>query len=350
MNRIARAALAALALVMAGLGARAALDREMLARGLEAPGFTLPDQDGKTHRLADYRGRTVVLAFYPADMTPGCTLEARSLRDGMPALRSRGVQVLGISVQDVKSKRQFCDKESLNYTLLADVGGTVADQYGVRAPNGMARRVTFIVDGSGRISDVMDKVDVANHARQVLAALPAAPNALVAIGKPVASFSLPAASDGRLVPLFGDRKQNATVVFFISTQCPVSRGYDARMRALANEFTARGVRFVGVNANAGEPASMVAEHAKSAGFRFAVLKDPDNAVSDRFLAAVTPTAYLMDSRGVLRYHGRIDDSQDAGHVTSHDLMNAIEAVLEGKEPPRTEARAFGCSIKRASRT
>ncbi len=319
--------------------------------GRAAPDFTLPDQDGKQHRLSAYRGNTVVLAFYPADMTPGCTLEARSLRDKMDEFRQMGVQVFGISVQDVKSKREFCDKEGLNFPLLADVGGKVAKQYGVLAPAGFAQRVTFIINPQGQIAQVITDVNVNAHGEQVLALLKQQPTAQGAnwrakIGQPVPDFRLPRADNGRMESVYGDRKQKATVVMFIATRCPVSNAYNERMRAIAQEYMPKGVRFVGINSNVIEPVEEVAEHARQNGFPFPVLKDGGNKIADHFNAQFTPEIFVLDSKGVLRYHGRIDDSQNPANITSHDLRITLDALLAGKNPPRAETKAFGCTIKR----
>ncbi len=324
-----------------------------LPKGRPAPDFTLPDQDGKQHRLSAYRGKTVVLAFYPADMTPGCTLEARSLRDKMSEFKQLGVQVFGISVQDVKSKREFCDKEGLNYSLLADVGGKVAKQYGVLAPAGVAQRVTFIINPAGQIAQVITDVNVNGHGEQVLALLKQQPTASAPanwqakMGQPVPDFQLPRADNGKMESVYGDRKQKATVVMFIATRCPISNAYNERMRTIAQEYMAKGVRFVGINSNVIEPTQEVAEHAKQNAFPFSVLKDEGNRIADRFNAQFTPEIFVMDAKGVLRYHGRIDDSQNAANITSHDLRDTLNALLAGKNPPRAETKAFGCTIKRA---
>lgn len=323
-----------------------------LPKGRTAPDFNLPDQDGKLHRLSAYRGKTVVLAFYPADMTPGCTLEARSLRDAMPQFEQMGVQVFGISVQDVKSKREFCDREGLNFPLLADVGGKVAKQYGVLMPAGLAQRVTFIIAPSGQIAQVITDVNVQQHGEQVLAllkqqpAIPPAANWQAKLGQPIPNFQLPRADNGKMESVYGDRKQKVTVIMFIATRCPVSNAYNERMRAIAQEYMAKGVRFVGINSNVIEPTEEVAEHAKQNRFPFPVLKDEGNKIADRFNAQFTPEIFVVDAKGVLRYHGRIDDSQDPANITSHDLRDTLDALLAGKNPPRAETKAFGCTIKR----
>lgn len=344
-----------LAVAFMGAGAlwfTGSLFADPLPQGRPAPDFALPDQDGKQHRLSAYRGKTVVLAFYPADMTPGCTLEARSLRDKMSEFKQLGVQVFGISVQDVKSKREFCDKEGLNYPLLADVGGKVAKQYGVLAPAGVAQRVTFIINPAGQIAQVITDVNVNGHGEQVLALLKQQPTVSAAanwqakMGQPVPDFQLPRADNGKMESVYGDRKQKATVVMFIATRCPISNAYNERMRTIAQEYMAKGVRFVGINSNVIEPTQEVAEHAKQNGFPFPVLKDEGNRIADRFNAQFTPEIFVMDAKGVLRYHGRIDDSQNPANITSHDLRDTLNALLAGKNPPRAETKAFGCTIKR----
>ena len=112
------------------------------------------------------------MAFYPADMTPGCTLEARSLRDAMPKIKALGAVVFGISVQDTASHKRFCAAEKLNYRLLADSSRRVSSAYGVLSePNGVARRVTFLIDPKGIIRAVDEAVNPATHGRDVVAKL-----------------------------------------------------------------------------------------------------------------------------------------------------------------------------------
>lgn len=337
--------------VMGTLWLTGSLFANPVASGRPAPDFTLPDQDGKQHRLSAYRGKTVVLAFYPADMSPGCTLEARSLRDKMAEFQQLGIQVFGISVQDVKSKREFCDREGLNYPLLADVGGKVAKRYGVLAPAGLAQRVTFIINPQGQIAQVISDVNVSAHGEQVLALLKQQPAVQAAnwraqIGQPIPDFRLPRVDNGKLESVYGDRKQKATVVMFIATRCPVSNAYNERMTTIAQEYMKKGVRFVGINSNFIEPTEEVAQHAKQHGFPFPVLKDEGNKIADHFNAQFTPEIFVMDAKGVLRYHGRIDDSQNPANITSHDLRITLDALLAGKNPPREETKAFGCTIKR----
>lgn len=142
--------------------------------GIMAPDFVLTADDGKVYSLSGFRGRWVVLAFYPADMTPGCTLEARSLRDAMPKITALGAVVFGISVQDATSHKRFCTAERLNYRLLDDSKRRVSSAYGVLTkPDGLARRVTFFVDPKGNIRAVDAAVNPATHGQDVVAKLEA---------------------------------------------------------------------------------------------------------------------------------------------------------------------------------
>jgi peroxiredoxin len=151
--------------------------------------------------------------------------------------------------------------------------------------------------------------------------------------------------DGKAVA-FSSLKGPVTVVTFIATQCPVSNSYNQRMAALYKDYTAKNVKFIFVNANRSEPASEVRDHAKRVGFPFAVYKDPDNVLADRFDAQVTPESYVIDDSGVIRYHGAIDDNMNEPRARAHPLRVALDAVLAGKPVTSTETKAFGCTIKR----
>ena len=149
---------------------------------------------------------------------------------------------------------------------------------------------------------------------------------------------------------FSSLKGNVTVVTFVSVQCPVSNAYNDRMNSLYRDYSAKGVKFIFLNANRTEPANEVAEHAKAVGWAFPVYKDEGNRVADRFNAQVTPENYVIDRAGEIRYHGSIDDSQNAARVHSQSLRAALDAVLAGSAVATPETKAFGCSIKRARKT
>jgi peroxiredoxin len=141
-------------------------------------------------------------------------------------------------------------------------------------------------------------------------------------------------------------KGGVTVVIFISTQCPISNGYNERMKALHNDYTGKGVHFIFLNANNSESAAAVETHARSHGFPFAVYKDHGNAAADKFGAQVTPETFVVDSAGVIRYHGAIDDATNEARVHNQGLRMALDAVLTGKPVAAAETKAFGCTIKR----
>jgi peroxiredoxin Q/BCP len=115
--------------------------------GDEAPSFDLPGSGDRTYRLSDYRGKGVILAFYPGDFTTVCTKQFCSYRDNSDQIAALGVDLLGISPQSVDSHERFIQEKSLNVPLLADEGLKVAKAYGVAAPGGFVRRSTFVIDG-----------------------------------------------------------------------------------------------------------------------------------------------------------------------------------------------------------
>ena len=151
----------------------------MVEEGKPAPDFELTSDDGDTVHLSDFRGKPVVLYFYPKDDTPGCTTQACGIRDSYDAFAERGAVVLGVSPDSETSHVKFKEKYGLPFTLLADPEHKVADEYGtwVEKKNygktymGIERS-TFVIDGDGRIAKVMRRVKPDTHAEKVLAALP----------------------------------------------------------------------------------------------------------------------------------------------------------------------------------
>ncbi len=141
-----------------------------LAVGTDAPAFTVKDTDGNTVSLADYKGKTVVLYFYPKDDTPGCTKQACSFRDASNEYQNKDVVVLGVSADDEASHQAFTQKYNLNFPLLADTNKTLIAAYDVDG-GGYAKRVTYVIDGNGKIVHVDANVNTSNHASDVLASL-----------------------------------------------------------------------------------------------------------------------------------------------------------------------------------
>jgi peroxiredoxin Q/BCP len=159
--------------VAAGAAGAAAQDAPKV--GDPAPAFRLQDQHGKWHSLEDYRGKWLVVYFYPKDNTPGCTTEACDLRDNIFAYRDLGAVILGISVDDVASHKSFSEEHGLPFTILADPDKQVTTRYGVLTKflgmMELARRDTFIIDPQGRIAKHYMKVDPSTHSAMVLADL-----------------------------------------------------------------------------------------------------------------------------------------------------------------------------------
>jgi peroxiredoxin Q/BCP len=146
--------------------------------GAKAPVFSAPDQTGQPVSLGDFKGKTVVLYFYPKDDTPGCTTEACSFRDEFAAFKKKGAVVLGVSPDDAESHATFAWKFSLPFTLLADVDRKIAQAYGVWVEKSMygkkymgVERSTFVIDGDGRLKAVYRKVKPAEHVAELLADL-----------------------------------------------------------------------------------------------------------------------------------------------------------------------------------
>jgi alkyl hydroperoxide reductase subunit AhpC len=164
------------------------------------------------------------------------------------------------------------------------------------------------------------------------------------VGGKIAAFKL---TDLKGAPVsVSPEPGDVTVVLFISAICPVSNNYIIRMNDLYRDEAPKGVKFFFINANQNEKPAEVEDHARRAGFAFPVYKDVNNVVADRFGAQSTPEAFVIDGAGIVRYHGRIDDSQNPARIQQNSLRLAIDAVLAGREVTAPETKAFGCTIKR----
>lgn len=153
----------------------AASGQTVLKVGDKAPDFTAKDQDGKQVSLSDYRGKKVILYFYPKDNTPGCTAQACNLRDNKELLTKEGYEVLGVSTDDETSHKDFQAKYSLPFSLVADTDKSINQKYGVwveKERDGKkfmgTARTTFIIDAKGMITQIIDKVETKEHASQIL--------------------------------------------------------------------------------------------------------------------------------------------------------------------------------------
>ena len=140
-----------------------------------APDFTGLTQEGNSLSLSDLKGSRIVLYFYPKDNTSGCTLEAKSLRDGKAELAERGYRIIGVSPDSERSHQNFCAKHDLNFTLLADTDHSICEAFGVWAEKSMygrkyigVVRTTFLLDEEGRITHIFNKVKTAEHYQQIV--------------------------------------------------------------------------------------------------------------------------------------------------------------------------------------
>jgi thioredoxin-dependent peroxiredoxin len=157
------------------LPARAADNATMPAVGQTAPAFTLPSQDGTPISLSQYKGKWVVLYFYPRDMTTGCTIEAHKFQDALSQFDAKNAVILGVSVDSSDSHKQFCAKDGLTFHLLSDTSHSVVTAYGSLGSFNnivIANRNTFLIDPQGNIKQVWVKVNPADAASEVLAAIP----------------------------------------------------------------------------------------------------------------------------------------------------------------------------------
>ena len=150
----------------------------MIETGEAAPAFTLPDQDGKQVSLADFKGQTVVLYFYPKANTSGCTTQACGVRERRPDYERAGATVIGVSPDPVKDVKRFHDGQALDFSLLADTDHAVCEAYGTWQEKSMygrkywgSTRSTFVIDGGGTVRHVIAKAKPATHDDEVLKAL-----------------------------------------------------------------------------------------------------------------------------------------------------------------------------------
>jgi peroxiredoxin len=144
-----------------------------------------------------------------------------------------------------------------------------------------------------------------------------------------------------------DYRGKIVALGFISTNCPISNDYNARMRAIAEDYGKQNAVFLGINSNFNEPVTEIKAHAAKNNLPFTILKDEGNKVADAYGAQRTPEIFLIDNEGIVRYHGRIDNSREVRRVNRQDLRAALNELIEGKAVSVTEGKAFGCPIKRS---
>lgn len=165
-------------------------------------------------------------------------------------------------------------------------------------------------------------------------------------GDKIEDFTLKSV-DGTTHSLSDVKDSKALVIMFWSTQCPNVQPYTERINELSKEYSGKGITFWAVNSNSTESYKDVEAHMKEHNYAFPELKDDNNVLADQLGATRTPEVYLISSDKTILYHGRIDDNRDASKVTSHDLKNALDEFLSGKEITVNNTKTFGCGIKRA---
>ncbi|MGC8479047.1 MAG: peroxiredoxin [Candidatus Micrarchaeia archaeon] len=144
----------------------------MVVEGEKAPDFELVGSDGKKHTLKEFKGKTLVLYFYPKDNTPGCTTEAKNFNKSIEKIRELGAEVVGVSKDDTKSHEKFCNKYSLNFLLLSDPDSSMIKSYGAYGDRGIfgmgTMRKTYIIDKNGKVSKIFEKVKPDKHNEEVI--------------------------------------------------------------------------------------------------------------------------------------------------------------------------------------
>lgn len=188
----------------------------------------------------------------------------------------------------------------------------------------------------------------------VIFALAVAANAQgLAVGGTMENFSLPD-MDGKMRSLNDLKGKNGAVVMFVSSQCPVVKQYNDRMNAIAADYAAKGIAFIGINSNVSEiekteakPVAWVKDHI-TATYKFTVLFDKGNKLADKLGATITPEAYFVDANNLLIYHGAIDNDRSGNNITDAYLRTAFDLTLAGKKVENARKNAFGCTIKRAA--
>ncbi len=165
-----------------------------------------------------------------------------------------------------------------------------------------------------------------------------------AVGSTLEGFKL-TDTNGKEQSFDSLKGEKGTVLVFLSAQCPVVRGYNARLSQIAADYQAKGINFIGINSNASESLEMIKANAAE-NYKFPVLIDKGNVLADKLGANVTPEAFYFDAKNVLLYHGAIDNDRSGKNITTDYLKTAFDASLTGKKIEKTSANAFGCSIKR----
>jgi peroxiredoxin len=292
----------------------------------------------------------VVVVFLPG-INGQAEQELRSLKSKIRTFDSAGAKVFGITTEAPDANRVVHDREDLPFPVLSDPAGLVAARYHAYESGKMVNAVD-VIDATGTLMVSMpaEKIRPEEIGQQILNTaqccfVPTSITVSRLMDDVAPDFSLPRVGRTGNETLYADNRQQATVVIFTSAWCPCATGYDARINTLARRYGGK-IRLLEVNSSADESVQQIEEHVKSADIQVPVLKDANNVVADSMNAHVTPEAFVMDARHVLRYQGRIDDDRSGKSVASPDLQHAIDAVLAGKKPLVRHTNGLGCAIVR----
>ena len=271
----------------------------------------------------------------------------------MSQLLAKNATVLGISADSVDSHKRFVEKERLNFSLLADTDKKMIAAYGVLAPNGFASRVTFVVGPDGTIREIDRAVNAQfNREGTTLTTRHASNLALLLsdwrarVGQPVPNFSL-AGVDGKTVsPLAPGRR--ATVVLFLSARAPGAAVLRDRLHDLASDPAYKDVMFLALYPNRDETLEAI-RLAAPQGAQILAARDTSAKLADHFGATVTPTAWIIDPKGVAVYSGAIGGGTVPAGAETGALKDALDALLAGKPETIHQTKAVGAPIRHAPR-
>jgi len=273
----------------------------------------------------------------------------------MSQLQKQNAAVLGISTDTVDSHKRFGEKEHLNFPLLADTEKKMVTAYGVLGQNGFANRVTFVIGEDGKIRDIDRSVNsqfaregstlTTRHGTNLSLLLS---DWKAAIGQPVPNFSV-ADTQGKTATLLNPGKK-AAVVLFLGAHSRDSHAYEERIRQITSDPAYKEVAFLGLYSNANDTPADIKAAGDQSKFGFPVGRDENNRLADHFKAAVTPTVWVVNAKGIAVYSGAMDDSLDSNKVRVTYLKEALNAILADKPIGTAETKAVGNSIKRVRKT
>lgn len=309
-----------------------------------APDFRRTAQDGRTFHLADYKGRPVFLTFVKNLENPDSVAALRSFAGHTEPFDRAGAKIFAVVKSGDPAAVKAFHEEKLGYPILLDTDGTLAQKYSIPED----RDATAVVGPEGTLKYRILAIEPPKHAALLVEVSRCCVDDMVkgrikSVGQKVGPLALPDAATGKMTPLYGDGKQKATAILFISVKCPCSNAYNDRLRTVAAKYLAKGIRVVGVYSNRDETAAEIAAHAKKNKFPFPTLTDERSLGATHFDANVTPEVIVLDGKNVLRYRGRPDGARDPEEAKTHELPAALDALLAGKKPPAPTS-PFGCAI------